>query len=193
MYDQDMYGNDGYRPRPRGGAMGRFSLYLGVSSIILCLMFYLSIPLGALAIICALLARTDSPRSKKYRISVICGFCGIALSLGMMISVFYRVATDPQMRSYIEYYVRVYTGDYDWDLEEEMGGLFPFSVFFGDDEASEGGGDGIADDNRDGDTENGGADTGRGQDTDDAGSKDPAPGGEEKEPSDSQNKGGVFI
>lgn len=189
MYDQDMYGNDGYRPRPRGGAMGRFSLYLGVSSIILCLMFYLSIPLGALAIICALLARTDSPRSKKYRISVICGFCGIALSLGMMISVFYRVATDPQMRSYIEYYVRVYTGDYDWDLEEEMGSLFPFSAFFGDDESSEGGGS--TDDSLGGNTEDGGgddtgSDTGRGEDTDDA-------GGEEREPSDSQNKGGVFI
>ena len=174
MYENDMYQNDGGGPRPRGSFMGRISLYLGVLSLVLCLMFYLSIPLGALAVICALLARTDSPKSKKYRTSIICGICGIVLSLAMMVSVFYRVISDPQMRSYIEQYVQIYSGDYDWDLKEEMGDVFPFSLFLDGEEQEN---DGMID----------------GGGTEDGHDKEPGPDDQKRNPSDSQDKGGVFI
>lgn len=127
MYDDnDMYGNDGYRPHLHGSPLGRISFFLGILSLMSCMVFYIAVPFGALAVILALLSRTDSAKSKKYRASVICGICGIVLTTAITSTAFYKVFTDPEMFGAIEYYMQMYTGDTDLDLREELGSLLPF-------------------------------------------------------------------
>lgn len=128
MYDNDMYGNDTYRHyRPRN-SMARAAFILGILSVMFSSIFYIALPCGALAILCAVLSRTDAggKMTARCRFAVISGLCGIVATLvitGVMVQ---KVFTDPALRSYIEYYLRSYTGDYDLDLDEELADLFPF-------------------------------------------------------------------
>lgn len=126
MYDNDMYGNDGYRPHLHGSPLARTSFFLGILSLMSCMVIYISLPLGALAVIFALLSRTDSVKSKKCRASIICGVCGMVLTTVITVSAFYKVFTDSEMLNAIEYYMQMYTGDADLDLREEFGSLLPF-------------------------------------------------------------------
>ncbi len=126
MYDNDMYGNDGYRPHLHGSPLARVSFLLGILSLMSCMVIYIAVPLGALAVIFALLSRTDSPKSKKCRASIICGICGMVLTTVITWTAFYKVFTDPEMFGAIEYYMQMYTGDSDLDLRKELGSRLPF-------------------------------------------------------------------
>ncbi len=126
MYDNDMYGNDGYRPPAHSSPLARVSLVLSIVSLMTCMVIYISLPCGALAVIFALLSRTDTIKSRKYRASVICGICGMVLTSVLTWSAFYKVFTDPEMFDAIEYYMQMYTGDPELDLREELGEILPF-------------------------------------------------------------------
>ncbi|MDO4323937.1 MAG: hypothetical protein Q4C61_15585 [Lachnospiraceae bacterium] len=126
MYDDDMYGNDMHRQyRPRN-SMARASFTLGILSLMFCSIFYIALPCGALAILCALLSRTGSSLSGRCKFAIVSGLCGMIATLiitGMLVQ---RVFSDAGLRSYLEYYLQSYTGDYSLDLEEELADIFPF-------------------------------------------------------------------
>lgn len=131
MFD-DMYGPS---ERPRSSTMAGTSLFCGVASIIFCSTFYLALPCGALAVIFAVLSRIDGGMPGRSKTGIVCGCCGMAATI-IVTAVAVRYAlTNPQMRAYVERYIQTYTGDFDFDLEEQLGGLLPF----------------LSDDNSDGD------------------------------------------
>lgn len=123
MYDENTYE---YEPRPRRNPMATAALIFGILSLVTSLMIYLSVPCGALAVILALLSRTDKPMLKKAKSGLICGICGMLATVIITVSAFYYVLSDSGMRSFLEYYCQMYTGDYDFDLDEMIEEMLPF-------------------------------------------------------------------
>ena len=113
MFHDDMYGHVSNRRKPLATA----SLVFGILSIVLCSVIYLALPLGALAIIFAVLSHTEYKMAGKSRAGMICGFCGIIATIVVTVFSFYYVLTNPTMRSYVEYYVQMYSGDADFSLD----------------------------------------------------------------------------
>lgn len=126
MYNSDMYGDGMYGQYQPRNSMARASFILGIISIVFCSIFYISLPCGALAILCAVLSRTGASLPRKCRFAIISGACGILATLVITGAMVKNVLTDPEMRSYLEYYLQAYTGDYSLDLEEELSDAFPF-------------------------------------------------------------------
>lgn len=116
MFDDDMY---------RRNPMSTAAIALGFLSILACSAFYVSIPCGALAIICAVLSRGESPMPKKSKTGIIFGTCGIVVSIIATIVSVHMVLTNPELRSNLEYMIQMYTGDYSFDLDEELERFFP--------------------------------------------------------------------
>lgn len=125
MYNNDMYDNDMYR-QYRPNAMARASFNLGILSLMFCSIFYIALPCGALAILCAVLSRTGSSLPRRCRFGIISGLCGMIATLVITGTLVKKVFTDPEIRSYLEYYLQAYTGDYELDLDEELSNIFPF-------------------------------------------------------------------
>lgn len=123
MYEEN---NSEYQTQPRKNPMATAALVFGILSLVTCFIIYLSLPFGALAVIFALLSRTERPIRKKARRGLICGICGMIATVVLTVSAFYTVLTDSSMRSFLEYYLRVYTGDYNFDLDDTLEALFPF-------------------------------------------------------------------
>lgn len=123
MYEEN---NSEYQTQPRKNPMATAALVFGILSLVTCFIINLSLPFGALAIIFALLSRTEPTIRKKARRGLICGICGMIATVVLTVSAFYTVLTDSSMRSFLEYYLRVYTGDYNFDLDDTLEGLFPF-------------------------------------------------------------------
>lgn len=123
MYEEN---NSEYQTQPRKNPMATAALVFGILSLVTCFIIYLSLPFGALAVIFALLSRTERPIRKKARRGLICGICGMIATVVLTVSAFYTVLTDFSMRSFLEYYLRVYTGDYNFDLDDTLEALFPF-------------------------------------------------------------------
>lgn len=123
-----MYDNNGNETNtnsyPQRGGMARASFMLGIISVMLCSIFYISLPCGALAILCALLSRTEKSRrfDSRCKFAIISGLCGIAATVILTGTSMYRLLTDPQQRALLEYYLQAYTGDSTIMLED----LFPF-------------------------------------------------------------------
>lgn len=131
MYENNAYGNgdfhqDTYQQRPRRNGMARASLILGILSVMFCSFFYISLPCGALAILCALLSRTGSKLASRCKAAIVCGICGICATVVITSVAVKKVFTDPLMRSYLEYYIQAYTGDADFDLDDYLSSIFPF-------------------------------------------------------------------
>lgn len=122
MFD-DMYGPS---ERPRSSTMAGASLFCGIASIIFCSTFYLALPCGALAVIFAVLSRIGSGMPGRSKTGIICGCCGMAATVIVTVIAVRYALTNPQMRAYVERYIQTYTGDFDFDLEEQLGGLLPF-------------------------------------------------------------------
>ena len=120
MFQNDMYGHVPAR-RP----MATASLVLGILSLFLCSVIYLALPLGALAIIFAILSHTDYTMTGKSKAGLVCGLCGILASVIITVSAFYYVLSNPLARSYLEYYIQMYTGDSDFDLDDDLLRLLP--------------------------------------------------------------------
>ncbi len=177
MYNYDDEYN--WESRPAGGrknTMATAALVLGVLSITLCSVFYVSLPCGAIAIICAILSRDNRPMVGKSRAGIICGSIGMVITLVFTISAFRYVLTTEDGREYLQYYYRMYTGDYDFDVDEAFEELFPF--LYDSDESNQnssqrsGSGDSDTDDGSGSGSYgsgNNGADDSFGNDTDDGG------------------------
>ena len=125
MYDENTYDYE-YQPRPRRNTMATAAVVFGILSLVTSLMIYISLPCGALAVIFALLSRTEKPMRKKAKTGLICGICGMAATVIITVSAFYYVLSDSGMRSFLEYYCQMYTGDYNFDLDEMLEEMFPF-------------------------------------------------------------------
>ena len=87
------------------------------------MMIYISVPLGALAIILALLSRGPEKQLGKAKTAVSLGAAGIIVSSAVTGYAFYRVTTDPVLRAQMQQLVNYYTGTY---LGESASEAFPW-------------------------------------------------------------------
>ncbi|MCC8051708.1 MAG: hypothetical protein LIP10_13830 [Clostridiales bacterium] len=127
MYNyDDEYNWERRTPRSRRNTMATAALVLGVLSITLCSVFYVSLPCGAIAIICAILSRDNRAMTGKGKAGIICGIIGMVVTIFFTVSAFRYVLTTEDGREYLQYYYRMYTGDYDFDVDETFEELFPF-------------------------------------------------------------------
>ncbi len=110
------------------------AIALGILSCCLSLIFYLSIPMGALAIIMALLSKGGKRRmTSRARFAVGAGAMGMIFSLIITVYSVYTVMNDPFYRSYVEQYLNYISGTFDpadpdggYQSLDEL--LNPFSV-----------------------------------------------------------------
>lgn len=123
MYEEN---TSEYQSRPSKNPMATAAVVFGILSLVTCFIIYLSLPFGALAVIFALLSRVEKPMRQKARRGMICGICGMIATIILTVSAFYTVLTDSSMRSFLEYYLRIYTGDDTFDLDNALESLFPF-------------------------------------------------------------------
>jgi len=114
------------RPGRKRGPMATAAIVLGVLSITLSSIIYVALPCGAIAVICAILSRDRNSMPGRSKAGVICGIIGMAATTVITVSAFRYVLTTDEGRSYLEYYYRIYTGDYDFDLDETFEEIFPF-------------------------------------------------------------------
>lgn len=111
-----------YRPHPRRNAMMTAALVCGIASLVTVAVIYISMPLGALAILFGILSRTESRMATRGKIGIVCGLAGLLLTITVTIGAMHHVFTDPDARSYLEYMLQIYTGDPDL----ELGDILPF-------------------------------------------------------------------
>lgn len=121
MYDDNQYYDNEY-PYPARNPMATASITLGIISIVSCTFFYVALPCGALAILCAILSRSRTPMPKKSRMGIIAGLIGIAATAVITVTSLHSVLTNPELRAYVEQYLQYYTGDPSITLDD----LFPF-------------------------------------------------------------------
>lgn len=121
MYDDDLYGQS----TPRN-PMATAALVLGILSIMTCYMFYISLPLGAVAVICSALSRDRSSMPGRAKVGTVCGIAGILISICVTVTAFVSVIRNPALRSYVEQYIQIYTGDSSFDLDQALDELLPF-------------------------------------------------------------------
>ncbi len=121
MYDQDeMYGE--FRQR---NTMASAAIVLGVLSLLSCAIFYISIPCGALAVLCAILSRGRFKLTGIGRAGILCGIIGMAASAVITAASVRAVLTDPDKRAQLEQVIQMYLGDYSFDLDETLNSLIP--------------------------------------------------------------------
>lgn len=111
----------GYSRNP----MATAAVVLGVISMFTCLVFYISVPCGALAVLLAILSRGKNPMPGKGKAGVVCGMIGMCLSIAITLASVWVVLTNAQMRAYMENYLQYYLGDSSFDLDRELGTMFP--------------------------------------------------------------------
>ncbi|MCD8348365.1 MAG: hypothetical protein LUD16_10580 [Lachnospiraceae bacterium] len=114
------------RPGHKRGPMATAAIVLGVLSITLSSIIYVALPCGAIAVICAILSRDRNSMPGRSKAGMICGIIGMVATTVITVSAFRYVLTTDEGRSYLEYYYRIYTGDYDFELDETLEELFPF-------------------------------------------------------------------
>lgn len=114
-----MYEDDMYRQTPYRNPMATAAMILGIVSLVFCSIFYIALPCGSLAVICAILSRGESRMTGKSKAGIVCGICGIAATIVISVTAVYTVLNDSQMRSYMEQLIQLYTGDDDFDLDQD--------------------------------------------------------------------------
>lgn len=91
------------------------SMVCGIISIILCCTGILSLPLGALGILFAVLSHRRGKSMPAMSLTGIILSCfGIALGLFMLVFTFYTIMTDPEFRDTYEEYYEDYYDDLDF-------------------------------------------------------------------------------
>ena len=116
-----MYDNS-YYPQPRTNKMAIVAMIFGVISIASCWLFYISIPMGAMAAIFASLSRNwRHDYSKQARTGMILGLIGIVASV-IITSIFFTIL----LRTFgsIEGILREYCRIMELDFETIYGPLF---------------------------------------------------------------------
>lgn len=111
----------GYSRNP----MATAAVVLGVISLFTCMVFYISVPCGAMAVLLAILSRGKSPMPGKSKVGIACGMIGMCLSIVVTLASVWIVLTNAQMRAYMESYLQYYLGDSSFDLDQELGTMFP--------------------------------------------------------------------
>lgn len=136
MYSDDS--NNGYdpssssemKPRRRSNALASASLVFGIFSLLGGLVFYISVPCGALAILLALLSRGNTRLNGSQKASIALGAAGIIASTLITLFMFYSVWTNPSLRAQVAYLFDLYA--------EELGLDYRFEDVFGDEAGSSG-------------------------------------------------------
>lgn len=193
-YDDEYF----YEQRPVGGRnpMATAAIVLGALSIVLCSMFYVAIPCGAMAVICAILSRSRQRMPSHGKAGLICGIIGMAVSAAITVSALRFVLTTETGRAYLEYYYQIYTGDYDFDLDEALDEIFPFLYDSQEEDSGSSGenGSGAPDSGSTGDDDSGTQDSGNGGSSGEhSGESAPEqPGGSSPQQGDDDEEGG-FI
>ncbi len=125
---QEYHGEPTYTeaPRKRRNPMATAAIVLGIVSIAFCSVFYIAIPCGAIAIICALLSRNRHPMAGRSKAAIVCGIAGLVLSVGITASALYYVIGTEEGRSFLQYYYEYYSGDSSFDVDEALDELLPF-------------------------------------------------------------------
>ena len=141
-YDPDH--DDGYNGRFSGRERGRSamqsaSMILAVLCIISSMFIYISLPLGAVAIVLALLSRGERKTLGKAKTAVTVAAAGMLASSAITGYAFWRVTTDPvlrrQLQQMVEYYSGAYLGQsaseaFPWLFEKDEGEtLRRYSIF----------------------------------------------------------------
>lgn len=121
--DEYMYENAPHRNK---NPMSTAALTLGILSITCCSIIYVSLPFAAIAMICAVLSRGNGRMPGKSKAGIICGIVGLIATVAVTVSSLYYVLTTDEGRDYLQYYYRIYSGDYDFDLDEALEEMFPF-------------------------------------------------------------------
>lgn len=111
----------GYSRNP----MATAAVVLGVISLFTCMVFYISVPCGAMAVLLAILSRGKNPMPGKSKAGIACGMIGMCLSIAVTLTSVWMVLTNAQMRAYMERYLQYYLGDSSFDLDQELGTMFP--------------------------------------------------------------------
>ncbi|MDY3250820.1 MAG: DUF4190 domain-containing protein [Candidatus Choladocola sp.] len=114
-----MYEDDMYRQTPYRNPMATAAMILGIVSLVFFSIFYIALPCGSLAVICSILSRGESRMTGKSKAGIVCGICGIAATIVISVTAVYTVLNDSQMRSYMEQLIQLYTGDDDFDLDQD--------------------------------------------------------------------------
>lgn len=106
----------------RSRTMTSAALALGITSLVSCMILYISIPCGALAIIFALLSKGgEMTMSREAKRAFRLGALGIIIT-----AVMYGITLAVIIDTYgsLEAYLRVYLQDYGMTLEELMNGVY---------------------------------------------------------------------
>ena len=111
----------GYSRNP----MATAAIVLGVISLFTGMVFYISVPCGAMAVLLAILSRGKRPMPGKSKAGLVCGLLGMVFSIAVTLSSVWVVLTNAQMRAYMERYMQYYLGDSSFDLDRELGTMFP--------------------------------------------------------------------
>lgn len=122
MYDEDMYGN-----LTTHNTMATAALVFGVVSLFTCNNLLLSLPFGALAILFAILSRTEQKMLRKSIIGLICGLFGLAATCSITAISCYRIISDPaalsEYEQTLEEILQYYLDDPSFDLDALMNEL----------------------------------------------------------------------
>lgn len=122
MYDEDMYGN-----LTTHNTMATAALVFGVVSLFTCNNLLMSLPLGALAVLFAILSRTERKMVRKSIIGLICGLCGLLATCGITAVSCYQIISDPaSLSAYeqtLEELLQLYLDDPSFDLDALMNEL----------------------------------------------------------------------
>ncbi len=129
-----------YDNERRSNPMATAAIVLGIISLVLSSTFYIAIPCGAIAVICAILSRDNHPMPNRAKIGVLLGIAGLVVSLILTANTFRYVLGTSEGRSMLQYYYQYYTGDSSFDVDEALDTYFPF-LGGSSDESNEGEGD----------------------------------------------------
>lgn len=122
--DYDPYSSPEMNIRKRSHALAFAALVFGIFSLLGGLVFYVSIPCGALAILFALLSRGNTRLNGSQKASIALGAAGIISSTLITLFMFYSVWTNPSLRAQVAYLFDRYA--------EELGLDYRFDDIFGE-------------------------------------------------------------
>lgn len=91
-----------------GSSMETIAIALGIGSIALVFIIYLSVPVGALALILVLLCRGSEGISARSRTAVILAVVGMAGSVALTAWSFHTVSRDPALRRQVQQIINQY-------------------------------------------------------------------------------------
>ena len=121
-YSYNPYPNPGYGNRPQINTMETVAFILSILSIVTCACCYLSLPMGSVAIVLALLSRGGQMKlSSKAKIAIAAGIIGIVLTVIAFTASYYIAIKE---YGSIEGILRAYCDMAGLDFETLYGDMF---------------------------------------------------------------------